>query len=679
MLLLNKILVVLNLLGAFVFMVLFSTDNLRRAEWNRATEVGRLVNKGLPLDDKDTGDDKDADPLVNRVDDKVQKALKLDANVKTQEAAVKELKNRVNGRLDAVASDPRKLLAESARFLLPLANSYGARERLLVLRSYQAPDPVNKRLVDQLEQALTLTLKNLGAPESDEKAGEAFAREFSKAMQLLSPGEGKRQLGDAFVAALTAKAGGQSQLGKAALAASKAGGDDAVAVFLRTARSADAGQSQAALLEDTFFEADNQLLVAQLAGAIRPALDSLRNVAYAPGEVPEKPFFSLDRIKGEIRELVPAIEDPLEKEARAKRENAVAWVKAAVVDYPGASDPDIQRVIAFRVAYLKAIAEQPGEPKDPYALAFFDQLAADPARVKAAFEAAQKAWPASAPGQPPALASEDTAVAFVKKLLGSDEPVKPGETVEALLAPVVNEVLVKLGTELRGELNQEFELALNPNAAPNRLVFGAKEDDAQRKPASPSVVQRPTIARLLLSLTDVPTEASSPWQPAAPDAAAASSDLSEPMKKAIRVIGLSAAATELNRQADVLKQMPEQIRQRLSREREGYLLAHLLLERQVKNAAVAAQKEQAEVARYEAFIKARNEIVGKPGQMTGRYSDVEAFQQRLAEEQKVTQARLAQLEAMSKALFEIRKEVRDAIQLTQQYEDGIRYLEMRRR
>ena len=34
---------------------------------------------------------------------------------------------------------------------------------------------------------------------------------------------------------------------------------------------------------------------------------------------------------------------------------------------------------------------------------------------------------------------------------------------------------------------------------------------------------------------------------------------------------------------------------------------------------------------------------------------------------------------MSKALFEVRLKVRDAITLTQQYEDGIRYLELRRR
>ena len=242
----------------------------------------------------------------------------------------------------------------------------------------------------------------------------------------------------------------------------------------------------------------------------------------------------------------------------------------------------------------------------------------------------------------------------------------------------MNEVIVQLGNDLRAELNREFELALDPNAAPRRAPVGVPED-ATRKPASQDLVQRAAAAKVLLSLTDVPTESTSPWLPVAADTAAASDDLSEPMKKAMRVVGLDASAKELARQASVLERMPAKIRARLAQEREDFAVAHLLLEAQVREAAVAARREQAEVERYEAFIKARNDVVGKPGQMTGRYSDVEAFQKRLAEEQKVTQDRLAQLETMSKSLFEIRKEVRDAIRLTQQYEDGIRYLELRRR
>ena len=394
MLLINKILVVLNLLGAFVFMVLFSTDNLRRAEWNRATEVARQVNYGLTLNETDK--DQDDRLLVARNDDKVQKALRLD-KVKTQTAAVKELKQKIDGRLDAVKGDPRKYLAENARFLLPLADSYGARDRLVTLRSYQAPDMVNKRLVDQLDQALTTTLKKLGAAESDEKAGEAFAREFRDAMQLAGPGEGKGRLGEAFVRALTEKAGGQAGLGKAALAAAKGGGadqgggEDAVAVFLRAVYTADTAQSKAALLEATYFEAANLLLQAQLAAAIRPALDSLRNVDFVPGD-PDKAFFTF-KVKREVEERKPNNEDQLEKSAREQRENMAVWARKVLADHPNLPDADLQRIVAFRGAYLSAVAAQPGEPRGPYAAALVDLLTADPSKVQLAFDAAEKAWP----------------------------------------------------------------------------------------------------------------------------------------------------------------------------------------------------------------------------------------------------------------------------------------------
>jgi hypothetical protein len=400
----------------------------------------------------------------------------------------------------------------------------------------------------------------------------------------------------------------------------------------------------------------------------------LRNRSIEPGE---KPFFNYNTITKEIGEIPPANEGPAEKAARQQREQLVAWAKLAVANDPSLPDADKQRVLAFRAAYLLAADAQPGEPTEPYAKAMIDLLTADPTRIKPAFDAAQKAWPPAAADKALDFASEAAGIAFVKQLLGPDAQARPTDTVETLLAPKVKEIVAQLATELRDELNYEFELATNPNAVPHRLPKGMTEVGAT-PPVTSTLQQREAIAKVLFSLTDA-IEPVAAWQPATAAPDAASEDLSEGMKKVIRIVGLHQAALELVREAAVLEPMPREYQQRLKAERYQFLLAHGNLEEQVQNAAVATRQELAQVELYKGFIEARQAIVGKPGAQTGRNSDVEAFQKRLADEQKVTQDRLTQLKNIGDALFEIRKQVRDAIRLTQQYEDGIRYLELRRR
>lgn len=676
MLLINKILTVLNLLGATALMVFLSADVLRRHDWNRAAEGARIVNEGLPQNETDEDPSTPArftdiftgnkpETMSSHIDKELQDSLQL-GNLKAQATAVNELKKGVYSQLEN-AKEPGKSIGETARFLLPLADTYSARERLIQLRTFQAPDAVNKRLVDHLDKALTVTFQKWAPPQKPEDAATSFATAYYNAVQLGGPmegktqlpaGEGRHQLAEAFVRALTAKAGGSAKFGEAAMQGSKAGGDEAATVFLRTARG-DEGKTRAAMMEDSFFEATNLLLQMQFAAAIRPALDSLRNRSNDPGE---KPFFNYTKITRVVDEIAPRNEDPLEKKARDARAEIVKKARAAVDTEKNLPDADKQRVLAFRVAYLLALEAQPGEPKDPYSLAMVNLLTADPTRVKPAFDAAEKAWPPAPLDLALDSPSDATAVAFVKKLLGPEDAA--ANTVEDLLAPKVKEILAQLAEELRADLDYEFELATNPNAVPRRAPRGVDEDESTKRPVSPSIQQREALAKILFCLTDV-------VDPSSADTAAG--DLSAGMKKVIRIVGLRNSALELVRETTALEPMPNEVRRRLHRDRDQFLVDHHLVEAQVQDAAVAARQQVEEEARYDGFNKTRQEIVN------GRKADVKAFTARLEEERAVTKKRLERLDKLAKDLFDTRVKVHDAIKLTQQYEDGIQYLESRDR
>src|SRR5262249_2627492 len=150
-------------------------NNLKREAWTRAVQLHDLAADGLPLDDKDL--DADGKSRAEAMSDSLLKEQfygrggKGDGNEvlpKTQSEAVLDLRKRLVKKIDEKKSAPQDQVELLCRVLLPLADTFQERDRLLTLHTHLAADPVNDRLRTRLRQAILDTIEEKRGPNANQ-------------------------------------------------------------------------------------------------------------------------------------------------------------------------------------------------------------------------------------------------------------------------------------------------------------------------------------------------------------------------------------------------------------------------------------------------------------------------------------------------------------------------------
>ena len=148
--------------------------------------------------------------------------------------------------------------------------------------------------------------------------------------------------------------------------------------------------------------------------------------------------------------------------------------------------------------------------------------------------------------------------------------------------------------------------------------------------------QRAALAKVLFCLTDIPIDSPSAWQPAATTEAAATDDLSEKHEKsAIRIVGLAHGGSGAGpRGGGGWSRSRNEMRRRMRSGPRSVRGGPCKFWKEVRFRMLPcphASRWRPEKEYDGAATRAVEAIVGKPGGMTGRWSDVEAFEKRLAE------------------------------------------------
>jgi hypothetical protein len=625
--LLGKILAVLNFLGVVCLFFLIGMGNLKREAWSRSVRLHKMAEDGLPLDDKDRGvGDK---PRFVGADEPLNASLlnehfygrggKPEAGEtlpRTQSEAVAQLRKKIADKIDA-QSAPRDRVEMLCRVQLPLADSFTERDRLLTLHTYLAADPVNDRLRLQIRKAI------VDAVAERQKGKKDFAPAFREKMQAISAGPSKRDLADAVLKALPA-GGDESLLNKASDAAAQAPQEDSPSLedarfqaFMRTVRQVDAGSGDA-LLAGVYPVAAQDLLLRQMARAVRPALLAMRDPNVEAGPNANLANFYVFRDSG------GKAEDPSEDRCRE----------------------------VFLAAHLAALDAEPGDPKGPYGEALFRQGFADANFKNALLEAARNAdWPGTGKGDE-AAPGRRPEVVFLQALAGekADDPVK-------LVSPAFERAL----DGLAGDLRERFEGHFRDRDATAPFTGGPF------LPKASAATRRAAAARLLANLGDVAAELDG--KDNAPDA----DGYTPALWRATKVTGLRTMNAELARQYAVTKKLTADTAAAAAAERDTFVRTHARLLELVRERAHGLGVLKGHLAMF-VDQNARKESL-----INSRKKDKEFYEEEMRKETARTATALQQLETMSRELYEIRVKVRDATRLNQEYLEAIKALEEQRR
>jgi hypothetical protein len=236
------------------------------------------------------------------------------------------------------------------------------------------------------------------------------------------------------------------------------------------------------------------------------------------------------------------------------------------------------------------------------------------------------------------------------------------------LDELMAETLESLRAEKMAEVDRLFTEALADENV----------DDFKRWQANPGL-RRERIARLLMLTVELtPEDAKAP----------ASGNLWEApgYKRVLNVIGLKAAMPAINRQAQILGQFAEQLRvesgtertissdlaEEMERERTRFITLH-------QTYLDYLQSRATQVAEQEKLLARKKDQAGKQKDLVdARKKDVADYEEKLAAAQKVTAAELDKVRKMSKGLFEVRRDTRNANQVNLEYEGQIRRMERER-
>jgi hypothetical protein len=172
--LLGKILAFLNILGAAALLALGAMDYAQRKMWAfRVFQYG-LVIDGLPVDAAQV--DPQGRPIADKIGEQMQSELFGPVGGKpvvTQTAEVERVQRLLQARIDAEKDKKRQVLVYT-RILLPLADTYLERQRLLTYRDHFVTDAMLGLLRERCKKAFG---------EAKEKADMPFEETFRQALE----------------------------------------------------------------------------------------------------------------------------------------------------------------------------------------------------------------------------------------------------------------------------------------------------------------------------------------------------------------------------------------------------------------------------------------------------------------------------------------------------------------
>jgi len=205
-------------------------------------------------------------------------------------------------------------------------------------------------------------------------------------------------------------------------------------------------------------------------------------------------------------------------------------------------------------------------------------------------------------------------------------------------------------TQLQGQFDQAFQEALERKSP----VDGVKSD--------PPTQRKRAIAHLLFNLIDaLPNEA--------PGGVAPKLEENPEYKRFLLVVGVRAAAHAITNEADLLKEIAEEVALERLRERGIFAQEH--------SKAVAMVQDRAVDVEMHGLVYAlkQKELADHEDALRKRRSDVEYYEKELAAARDLTAAHLKELRTMSDALYKLRVKLRDDTQKNQELEKQIRVLE----
>jgi hypothetical protein len=205
-------------------------------------------------------------------------------------------------------------------------------------------------------------------------------------------------------------------------------------------------------------------------------------------------------------------------------------------------------------------------------------------------------------------------------------------------------------TQLQGQFDQAFKEALERQ--PSRE--GVKSD--------PPSIRKRAIAHLLFNLMDaLPNEA--------PGGAAPKLEETPEYKRFLIVVGVQAAASAVTNEANLLKDIAEEVAHERLRERSIFALEHRKIVELIQNKSVAVERNGLVYARKQKELADHEEDLKK------RRLDVKYYQEQLTDVRQQTAAHLKELRTMSDALYKLRVKLRDDTAENQRLEKQIRVLE----
>ena len=211
----------------------------------------------------------------------------------------------------------------------------------------------------------------------------------------------------------------------------------------------------------------------------------------------------------------------------------------------------------------------------------------------------------------------------------------------------------------KGQLDGMFADAL---ASEKTLPEGGNKE-------RPTDEHRRVIAHLLFNLVEVLPAPDAPAAEAPAPAAPRDLFEIEGYRRFVSVVGLQSAIREINAEASLLGPISRELALEIVRDRSTFALSHHQLLTQVKELAEKADRAKADQNRAVEQATAQEALVAK------RKKDVAEAKKELDDLRLVTAARVKELRNMSRALYNIRIEVRDATAENQQRVKKIEELE----
>jgi len=295
----------------------------------------------------------------------------------------------------------------------------------------------------------------------------------------------------------------------------------------------------------------------------------------------------------------------------------------------------------FPEAYPEAMTLLRTEPKLPFMEAMLAELTTENAGYAKAFDAALKAEQAD-----PAKKLEEV---FVQTARG-----EAGKPFAKLMDEAYDRALGKLLADYQEKLDRFFQEAETGKRAGK---VGTQELTQDQR--------RQAIANLLFNLVEVLTP------PAADPAARPAVHEDAPYKRFITLVGLPEASRTLETQAGRLNRIAQEELIQIGRECTDFAILQASVATHVRERSIHVELQEETLKRIKAQADERGKLVDR------RKEDVRIYQEQMDAARQETGERLKELKAMTRELFDIRLQVRDATLQNQQYEQDIRKMERR--